>query len=152
MITGRGADRKSGSNASGEVAYRLHEMAGATGEKVTRVDVEMSYALTGPLAQFGRSNLVRDLVLPRGRKLRAEPRRQAFGSRGRGDGPARLGAASLVWRLILGRARDGVTRLFARDRELLCGRFLDPHPAAPWRVASFPSARPAADLPLSEGR
>jgi carbon-monoxide dehydrogenase small subunit len=115
MITGRGADRKSGSNASGEVAYRLHEMAGPTGEKVTRVDVEMSYALTGPLAQFGRSNLVRDLVSRVGESFAQNLDARLSAPEGVEIVPARLGAVSLVWRLILGRVRDGVTRLFSKQ-------------------------------------
>ena len=37
-------------------------MAGEAGRDATRVDVTISYALTGALAQIGRSGLVRDLV------------------------------------------------------------------------------------------
>ena len=61
-VTGTGGDRKSGSRASGEVDYRLTTTAMPSGEEATRVDVVLAYALTGPLAQFGRSSLVRDLA------------------------------------------------------------------------------------------
>ncbi len=148
VITGRGADRKSGSNASGEVAYRLHEMAGPTGEKVTRVDVEMSYALTGPLAQFGRSNLVRDLVSRVGESFAQNLDARLSAPEGVEIAPCKIGRR--VPRL----APHPGARPRRRDEALrqaivmlLYGRFLDPHPAAPWRVASFPSAGPAADLP-----
>jgi carbon-monoxide dehydrogenase small subunit len=62
LIEGRGGDRKSGSRASGSVDYRLSALAGEAGRDATRVDVTISYALTGALAQIGRSGLVRDLV------------------------------------------------------------------------------------------
>jgi carbon-monoxide dehydrogenase small subunit len=62
VVEGRGGDRKSGSHASGSVDYRLSALAGEAGGEATRVDVTITYALTGALAQFGRGGLVRDLV------------------------------------------------------------------------------------------
>ena len=62
VIEGRGGDRRSGSRASGSVDYRLSALADEAGQPVTRVDVVIGYALTGPLAQIGRAGLVRDLV------------------------------------------------------------------------------------------
>ena len=62
IIEGRGGDRRSGSRASGSVDYRLSALTDDAGREATRVDVVIGYALTGPLAQIGRSGLVRDLV------------------------------------------------------------------------------------------
>jgi carbon monoxide dehydrogenase subunit G len=62
VIEGRGGDRRSGSRASGSVDYRLSALTDDAGREATRVDVVIGYALTGPLAQIGRSGLVRDLV------------------------------------------------------------------------------------------
>jgi aerobic carbon-monoxide dehydrogenase small subunit len=62
IIEGRGGDRRSGSRATGRVDYRLSAVPGDAGSEATRVDVVIAYALTGPLAQVGRSGLVRDLV------------------------------------------------------------------------------------------
>lgn len=56
-ITGRGRDRKSGSGAAGAVEYAIRPEGGGT-----RVDVAISFTLSGSLAQFGRSGLVRDFV------------------------------------------------------------------------------------------
>lgn len=56
-IEGRGGDKRSGSQAQGRVTYRLLPEGDAT-----RVDVAISYVLAGPLAQVGRSSIVRDLV------------------------------------------------------------------------------------------
>lgn len=58
VIEGHGRDTKSASRAKGRIEYRLSE----DGREATRVDVAIAYALAGPLAQFGRSSLVRDLV------------------------------------------------------------------------------------------
>jgi aerobic carbon-monoxide dehydrogenase small subunit len=62
VIKGHGGDRKSGSRVSGSVDYRLSEVAGEAGNAATRVDVVIGYALTGLLAQLGRSGLARDLA------------------------------------------------------------------------------------------
>jgi carbon-monoxide dehydrogenase small subunit len=62
VIEGRGLDRKSGSRVAGSVDYRLSDVTQA-GEPGTQVDVVIGYALTGMLAQFGRSKLARDLAL-----------------------------------------------------------------------------------------
>jgi carbon-monoxide dehydrogenase small subunit len=58
VIEGRGGDKRSGSQAQGRVDYRLVPEGDAT----CRVEVEISYVLAGPLAQVGRSAIVRDLV------------------------------------------------------------------------------------------
>jgi carbon-monoxide dehydrogenase small subunit len=62
IIEGRGGDRRSGSRVSGRVEYRLREIPADAGNAATGVDVAMSYVLTGPLAQIGRSAIVRDLA------------------------------------------------------------------------------------------
>jgi carbon-monoxide dehydrogenase small subunit len=59
VIEGRGVDRKGGSRVSGSVDYRLSE---SPGSGATRVEVVIGYALTGLLAQLGRSGLARDLA------------------------------------------------------------------------------------------
>jgi carbon-monoxide dehydrogenase small subunit len=62
IIRGRGSDRGSGSFAEGSIDYCLSAAPGAEGQAWTRVDVTMRYGLSGPLAQFGRSGLIRNLV------------------------------------------------------------------------------------------
>ena len=58
-IEGTGRDRLTATRAKGRVEYRLcEEQEGAA----TRVDIELGFALAGPLAQFGRGGLVNDLV------------------------------------------------------------------------------------------
>ena len=42
----------------GEIRYRLLEAS----EAATRVEVDVSYTLTGPLAQFSRSSIAQDIA------------------------------------------------------------------------------------------
>jgi aerobic carbon-monoxide dehydrogenase small subunit len=115
MITGKGGDRKSGSNASGEVAYRLHQEAGPRGEEVTRVEAELSYSLTGPLAQFSRSNLVRDLVSRVGESFAQNLDARLSAPEGAEIAPARLSAASLIVRVAAARVRAAVAKILGRQ-------------------------------------
>jgi carbon-monoxide dehydrogenase small subunit len=64
VLQGTGRDRLSGSSARAEIAYTLYQDA----EGGTRVEVTIRALLAGPLAQFGRSGIVQDLV----RRLAAE--------------------------------------------------------------------------------
>jgi carbon-monoxide dehydrogenase small subunit len=59
MIYGSARDTKSPSATRGEVEYVLSEINQGAG---TRVDVEIGFALTGPLAQFSRSGIVQDIA------------------------------------------------------------------------------------------
>jgi len=58
VLRGAGQDTLSQSRATGDVRYRLKALS----PDATRVEVELLYALQGPLAQFSRSGLVRDFV------------------------------------------------------------------------------------------
>ncbi len=58
-IDGSGHDKSSASTARGRIAYRLSP---ADGGAATRVDVTISYRLSGMLAQFGRGEIVRDVI------------------------------------------------------------------------------------------
>jgi carbon-monoxide dehydrogenase small subunit len=59
VIRGSAHDRRSRSTTRGEIHYVLvEENSGAA----TRVELEVGFTLTGPLAQFSRSNLLRDIA------------------------------------------------------------------------------------------
>ena len=114
VIEGRGGDRKSGSRASGSVDYCLTALAGEAGRDATRVDVVISYALTGALAQIGRSGLVRDLVRRIGeafaQNLDAQLRDPAAAMP-----QARLGGLSLLLQVLADRIRAALARLLGRQ-------------------------------------
>jgi carbon-monoxide dehydrogenase small subunit len=59
MIRGSARDTRSSSTTRGEIRYILVEDKGGA---ATRVDVEVGFTLTGPLAQFGRSSIVQDIA------------------------------------------------------------------------------------------
>ena len=58
-ITGSGADAGGRSATQGVIGYRVLE---GLSERTARVELQVGYTLTGPLAQFGRPGLVRDLA------------------------------------------------------------------------------------------
>jgi aerobic carbon-monoxide dehydrogenase small subunit len=115
VVEGRGGDRKSGSRASGSVDYRLSAVADEAGREATRVDVTISYALTGTLAQIGRGGLVRDLVRRIGeafaQNLDAQLRDPATPMP-----QARLGGLTLLLNVIVDRVRTALARLLGRRR------------------------------------
>ncbi len=54
-VAGRGVDRKGGSRSRMVMDYRLTEIDGAT-----KVTVEADITLAGPIAQFGRTGMIRE--------------------------------------------------------------------------------------------
>ncbi|MBS3651629.1 2Fe-2S iron-sulfur cluster binding domain-containing protein [Pseudaminobacter sp. 19-2017] len=59
VIHGSGRDERSGSLARGELSYALHEMNGGA---ATRVDLEVTYSLSGALGQFARGGIVTHFI------------------------------------------------------------------------------------------
>lgn len=57
-LNGTGQDRLSQSRASGTISYRIESI----GHQNSRVHIDMTYGLQGPLAQFSRSGMVKDFV------------------------------------------------------------------------------------------
>jgi carbon-monoxide dehydrogenase small subunit len=115
VVEGSGGDRKSGSRASGSVDYRLSALANEAGPDATRVDVTISYALTGALAQIGRSGLVRDLVRRIGEAF-AQNLDSQLSDPATAMPKARLGGLSLLLHVIADRIRAALARLSGRQR------------------------------------
>ena len=59
LIHGSASDTRSNSMTHGEIRYVLREDKGGA---ATQVDIEVDFTLTGPLAQFSRSSIVRDIA------------------------------------------------------------------------------------------
>ena len=102
-VKGRGRDARGGSSATGEIAYTVL----ADGEG-TRIDVEVRYKLTGPLAQFGRSALVTDFARRMTETFAANLTAMLTGGEAQSPAKAELNLASLIWQVL----RDRVRRLF----------------------------------------
>jgi len=58
VVRGAGRDAKSGSNARAIIGYRVQP----EGNAASRVDISVKFLLSGALAQFGRSGLVKDVA------------------------------------------------------------------------------------------
>ena len=97
----------------GSVDYRLEKAAGASGGEATRVDVAMSYVLTGPLAQIGRSGMVRDLVRRIGEAF-AQNLDAQLRDPGAALPAAQLGGLSLIARVLADRLRALLAFLLGR--------------------------------------
>jgi carbon-monoxide dehydrogenase small subunit len=110
-IEGHGADRKTGSRVSGSVDYRLAACTGPSGGPATRVDVVIGYALTGLLAQLGRSGLARDLAQRIGETFAQNLDARLRGSSHVSPPPTQLGAVSLVLSAIGMRLRSFLARI-----------------------------------------
>ncbi len=113
IVEGRGSDRRSGSRTTGSVDYRLTAVAGDGGGEATRVDVVIAYTLAGPLAQVGRSGLVRDLVRRIGEAF-AQNLDARLADPGAALPRARLGGLSLMVHVLVDRLRAWLARLAGR--------------------------------------
>jgi aerobic carbon-monoxide dehydrogenase small subunit len=102
-MRGAGNDRLSGTRTKGEASYSLKPEADGAH---TRVDLVVRYNLVGPLAQFSRSSLARDL----GRRLVAEFARNLNVQLGQTGAaapptPARLNVIQFLWAWLIDRIR-----------------------------------------------
>ena len=109
-IEGSGHDRLSTSTTHGAIRYQLVSQ----GERTTKVELTVSYRLTGPLAQFSRSDLVDDvasrIVAAFARNVEARLSGNTFGANA-----AELDAGKLFLGVIAGRIRALLNRLLGRS-------------------------------------
>jgi carbon-monoxide dehydrogenase small subunit len=116
-IRGTARDTRSSSMTRGEIRYLLLEDKNGT---ATRVDVEVGYTLTGPLAQFGRSTIVQDIAeRMTGTFARNLQQRLNQGDSGSGAAmqalpPAELNAGSVVLSVLWDRIRAFFRNLLRR--------------------------------------
>jgi carbon-monoxide dehydrogenase small subunit len=106
-IAGAGKDRGGGSRAAGELEYALEPAS-----EGTRVALTVRALLTGPLAQFGRSGIVADLLERIVASFARNLERALAGTAAdaAAEAPAPLSATSLIWQVIAARLR----RMFGR--------------------------------------
>jgi len=120
-VSGRGADAKSSSRASGSLAYRLEP----AGPAATRILVDSQVDLAGALAQFGKgavmneianritAQFVSNLEARLGPAAAAEAAPVPPAERAQ---PAPLDAGNLVWSVLRDRIVALLARLFGRRR------------------------------------
>jgi carbon-monoxide dehydrogenase small subunit len=135
IVSGKGADQRSGSRANGSMTYRL---SGGEGGGATRVDVVSEIILAGALAQFGKagviqevaSRLTNEFVRNFEAKLEAAPRTNdamaASGTTSASSGasknaaanqaPQALNAGSLLWSILRDKMIDLLRRLTGKSQ------------------------------------
>jgi carbon-monoxide dehydrogenase small subunit len=113
VVLGAGNDRLSGSRAAGEIEYVL--LPTGTG---TRVEIVIRALLAGPLAQFGRSGIVEDLVSRVAQAFARNLEARVTGSvselEARTSAP--LAAGSLLRQVLVARLKSVFARLFQSGR------------------------------------
>lgn len=110
-IQGHAVDRRSGTRAVGDIRYRLIAQDNGT---ATLIALDLGYSLAGPLAQFSRGAIAKDIA----RKLTeafAQNLRARLSGAGSGDASVvtELNAFGLVWSVIVSRIRG----LFGTKKE-----------------------------------
>jgi carbon-monoxide dehydrogenase small subunit len=108
VIEGSGRDQRSSSATRGVIRFRLTPQT----ETATRVDLDVGYRLTGPLAQFSRSDLVHDIasriVATFAENVEARLSGRAVGTSGE------LNAGNLFISVFISRLKAGLRRLMGR--------------------------------------
>jgi carbon-monoxide dehydrogenase small subunit len=107
VVLGAGNDRLTGSRAAGEIEYAL--LPAGTG---TRVEIVIRALLAGPLAQFGRSGIVEDLVSRVAQAFARNIEARLTGSFSEVETDAPIEAASLLRQVLMARLKAVFARLF----------------------------------------
>ncbi len=108
-IIGSGNDRLGSSRASGELEYAVERAP-----EGTRVSLAVRALLTGPLAQFGRSGIVDDLVSRITAMFARNLEAQLRGAPLAGPEQSVLPAGSLIWQVIAGRVKRVLAKAFGK--------------------------------------
>jgi carbon-monoxide dehydrogenase small subunit len=111
-IEGGGRDRLSSSATRGAIRYQLLPQ----GERATKVELTVSYRLTGPLAQFNRSDLVDD-VASRIIAAFAQNVEARLSGKTPGASATELDAGKLFLSVITGRVRAFLHRLLGSSSQ-----------------------------------
>ena len=111
-IDGKGRDARSASLARGRVEYELSEIDAG---KTTLVTVSIAYSLAGPLAQFSRGGIVRDLVTRLAGAFAQNLEARLEGREVSEEAQA-LNAGSLVFSVLWERIRSMFARLAGRKQ------------------------------------
>ena len=112
VIMAAGKDQLGGTRAAGEVEYALQ----STGADTTRVTLTIRALLAGPLAQFGRSSIVEDLVARITAVFARNLEARLSGAPAVYTESAPLEAGSLLWQVIMARLKAPFVRLFGNHK------------------------------------
>ena len=113
-IQGSGRDSRSSSTTRGVIHYRLVPLT----ESSTKVELNVGYRLTGPLAQFSRSDLVHDIASRLIAAFAQQVEARLGGANHAAAPVAELNAGGLFLSVLTGRIKARLRRLFGRDRQM----------------------------------
>lgn len=106
-IQGSGRDQRSSSATRGVIRFRLLSQ----GQAATKVELNVGYRLTGPLAQFSRSDLIHDIA-SRIIAVFAQNVEARLSGTGRATPAAELNAGGLFFSVLADRITSRMRRLF----------------------------------------
>jgi carbon monoxide dehydrogenase subunit G len=120
IVSGKGADARSSSRATGSMTYRVGE---AATPGATRVDVVSDINLAGPLAQFGKGTVMQEIAgritadFVRNFEAHLSAISDASGSSAPRPQlkPQSLDAGNLLWSVLRARIRAFFDKLFGRS-------------------------------------
>jgi carbon-monoxide dehydrogenase small subunit len=108
IIRGSGQDANSSSATRAVISYRLSDMRNGS----TKVDLSVGYRVTGPLAQFSRSELMKDIAARLVTVFAQNLEARLCGPDAIPGTSTELGATSLFISAVLGRIKTRLRRLF----------------------------------------
>jgi len=111
-IQGSGRDPRSSSATRGLIRYRLLPLT----ESTTKVELDVGYRLTGPLAQFSRSDLVQDIASRLIAAFAQNVEARLSGTEQGAAPAAELNAGGLFLSVLKDRIKAWLDRLFGNDR------------------------------------
>ena len=114
-IIGDARDSRSGTNAHGDIRYRLTSINDG---RATKVEIDLGYVLAGPLAQFSRGAIAKDIARKLTEAFAENLRHRLLGGPEAAISPRgqvkALNAGGLVWSVITTRLRGLFAWLFGR--------------------------------------
>jgi carbon monoxide dehydrogenase subunit G len=117
IVSGKGADARSSSRATGSMSYRLTQV----GPDTTRVDIVADFNLAGPLAQFSKGPIVHEIANRITAAFVENFETRLSASAASAEQPAArtelqsLDAGNLLWTILRERFRAFLRRLFGRS-------------------------------------
>jgi carbon-monoxide dehydrogenase small subunit len=108
IIRGSGQDANSSSTTRGVISYRLSDARNGA----TKVDLSIGYRVTGPLAQFSRSELMKDVAARLVTVFAQNLEARLAGPGAMPRTPTELGATSLFLSAVLSRIKAWLRRSF----------------------------------------
>src|SRR5690348_6387272 len=109
VIQGGGHDQRSSSSTRGVIRYKLVSEGGDT----TKVEIDVGYRLTGPLAQFSRSDLMNEIANRISSTFARNVAARLSGQSGAGAG-ADFNAGALLVSVLCDRVKAFLRRTFGR--------------------------------------